>query len=41
MSRTFLREIPIDKFTDKDLKYFTDQGYDIVWKDESVEIYAV
>lgn len=41
MSRTFIREIPIDRFTDKDLKYFTEMGYEIEWKEDSVEIYAV
>lgn len=41
MPRTFVREIPLDRFDDKQLKYFTDQGYEIVWLVDSVEIYAV
>lgn len=41
MAKTFLREIPIDRFTDKDLEYFTKQGYEIEWKEESVVIWAV
>lgn len=41
MARTFIREIPIDRLTDKDLKYFETQGYEIIWKEESVEIWAI
>lgn len=41
MSKTFIREVPIDRFTDKDYKYYTEQGFEIVWKEDSVEIYAV
>ncbi len=40
MSRTFLREIPLDKFDDKQLKYYEAQGYEIVWLTDSVEIWA-
>ena len=40
VQRTFIREVPIERFTDKDLEYFTKQGYEIVWKDESVEIWC-
>lgn len=40
MTRSFLREIPIDRFTDKDLQYYTEKGYELVWKEESIEIWA-
>lgn len=40
MPRTFVREIPIDRLTDKELAYFEKQGYEIEWKEDSVEIWA-
>ena len=40
MTKTFVREIPIDKLTDKELAYFEKQGYTIEWKEESVEVWA-
>jgi hypothetical protein len=40
MSRTFIREIPIERFTDKDFQYYSNGEFEIVWKEESVEIYS-
>ncbi len=41
MSRTFLREVPIEKFTAKEEEYYRKQGYEIVITDKNtVEIWA-
>jgi len=41
MSRTFIREIPLDKLTDAMLKDYELRGFEIVWLVDSVEIWAV
>jgi len=40
MSRTFIREISLERLTDAMLKDYEDRGFEIVWKEESVEIWA-
>ena len=42
MARTFIREIPIDRLTDKDYAYYSKPEYEIEWKwsEESIIIWA-
>ncbi len=40
MSRTFIREIPIEKLTDAIIKDYEARGFEIVYKEDSVEIWA-
>jgi hypothetical protein len=41
MNKTFIREVPIDRLTDKEMEYFEKQGYEIVWKEDSIEVWAI
>ena len=40
MARTFIREIPINKLTDEILNDYIKRGFEIVWKEESIEVWA-
>lgn len=40
MSKTFIREIPIDKMTDEILKYYEEKGFTVEYTDDSVVIWA-
>ena len=41
MARTFIREIPIDRLTDAILNDYIARGFEIVWTDNSIEVWAV
>ncbi len=41
MSRTFVREIPIERLTDAIIDSYEKRGFEIIWKEESVEIWAI
>ena len=36
----FIREIPAEKITDEQIKYYEERGFKLVWKEDSVEIWA-
>ncbi len=38
--KTFIREVPVDKLTDKMIKDYEDRGFELVYKDDSVEVWA-
>lgn len=40
MSRTFIREISIEKLTQEMVDDYTNRGFEIVYKDDSVEVWA-
>lgn len=39
--KTFIREIPIERLTDQELKKYEDRDYKIEWKAESIEIWYI
>lgn len=41
MTDTFIREIPIEKITDKVVEDYERRGLKLVYKEESVEVWAV
>lgn len=40
MTDTFIREIPIDKLTDKIVTDYETRGFKLVYKEDSVEVWA-
>jgi hypothetical protein len=41
MQKTFVREISIEKLTDAILLDYVQRGFEVVWKEDSIEIWAV
>lgn len=41
MSRTFIREIPADKLTQEIIDDYIKRGFELVYKEDSVEVWAV
>lgn len=41
MSRTFIREVPIERITDAMVKDYEARGFEIVWKEDSIEVWAI
>ncbi len=40
MSRTFIREISLDKITDELINDYLKRGFEVVYKESSIEIWA-
>lgn len=40
MSRTFIREIGLEKITQEVIDDYIKRGFELVWKEDSVEVWA-